>query len=436
MKLKFSLLIILFLASLPTLKAQQIQKTRTGTFALTNATIETITNGTVAQGTLVIANGKIAALGTNVTIPDSAEVIDCTGLTLYPGMIDAGTRIGLSEVGSVEETTDYNEVGDVNPQVEALTAVNPNSVLIPVTRVSGVTTALTLPTGGLFPGKAALLNLHGYTPRQMYAGFVGVVLNWPSAAKRGYGDKRSPEAIKKEYEKEKERLNSVWEKALTYAKIDSAYARDAENQPEYYPEMMALSPVVSGKAPLLLEVNMASEILDALTWIKEKNLKKVVLTGVMEGWRVADKIKAAGVSVITGPVLQTPTRDYDRYDKPYANAGLLAQAGIPVAIRTLETENARNLPYHAGFAAAYGMGKEEALKAITIVSAQILGVADALGSLETGKQATLFAATGDPFETSTDIRYVFINGWLIPMDSRQIRLYDEFLEREPGLSNE
>jgi imidazolonepropionase-like amidohydrolase len=159
-----------------------------------------------------------------------------------------------------------------------------------------------------------------------------------------------------------------------------------------------------------------------------------VLTGVLEGWRVAEEIAKAGVPVIAGPVQAVPSREYDRYDRAYANPGLLKKAGVKVAIQTNGAENVRNLPYHAAYAASYGMGVEDALKAVTIVPAEILGVADRLGSIEVGKSATLFVSDGDPFETKTNIKHVFIDGWQIPMVTRQTLLYEEFLKRDPGVS--
>lgn len=408
----------------------QNPKGKYGTFALTNATIETVTQGTIERGIVVISNGKIISVGKGLVPPQDAEIIDCTGLKLYPGMIDAGCKLGLSEVGSDPRTQDHHEIGEVVPQMNALTAINPNSVLIPVARVNGVTTVLSSPTGGLFPGTAALVNLHGYTSAQMYAGFQAVILNFPATSRKGWNDRRTDEEIKKAAENKMEQLNDVWEKALQYSKIDSATKSAAI---KYYPELKALLPIVSGEMTLLVEVNVAEDILTAIKWIEDKKIKSVILTGVREGWRVASKIALAGFPVITGPVMALPTREYDRYDKCYANAGLMAKAGIKVCLRTLSAENVRNLPYQAGFAAAYGMGKEEALKAITIVPAQLFGVADKLGSIEPGKNATLFACDGDAFETKTQIKYLFIDGWQIPLTSRQTQLYDEFLKREPGI---
>ena len=184
---------------------------------------------------------------------------------------------------------------------------------------------------------------------------------------------------------------------------------------------------------LIISVNGAKDILTALEWVEKRKIQKPILSGVGEGWRVADKIAEAGIPCLVGPVLSTPTRESDRFDKPYSNAGLLQKAGVRVAIRTGESENVRNLPFHAGFAAAYGMGREEALRAVTIAPAEIFGISDQVGSLEVGKKANVIVTDGDPFETQTKINHVFIDGYKIPMKSRHIDLFEEFLQREPGL---
>jgi imidazolonepropionase-like amidohydrolase len=408
--------------------AQQVARPVSGTFALTNATIETVTRGTL-QGTVLIHDGRIAAVGRNVPVPEDAIQIDCSGLTVYPGMIDGGTQLGLSEIGSISLTQDANEIGDLSPHVKALTAVNPNSVLIPVARVNGVTTVLAQPQGGLFAGTAALIHLHGYTPEQMFAGYQGVVLNFPASGRRSRFDRRTDEDIKKEEEKALKNLNDIWSQALLYAQIDSAGGKSAL---DYQPEMEALLPVVRGTMQLLVEVNRKEDILKALHWVKTHRMR-AVFTGVAEGWRVADSIALSGIPVITGPVLSIPGRASDHYASAYANAGKMQKAGVKVALRTNETENVRNLPYHAGFAATYGMGREEALRAVTIVPAEIFGLSAHLGSIEPGKVANLFVADGDPFETRTKIHHLFIQGWQVPLESRHTLLYDEFLNRSPGL---
>ncbi|AWW32941.1 amidohydrolase [Echinicola strongylocentroti] len=429
---KFNLTIyLLLLLLIPVVSYGQIEgevlKPQNGKFLLQGGTVVTVTNGTLENTSVLLEGGKIVAIGTDLDAA-GATVLDCDGQYIYPGMIDSGTRLGLVEVGSLAETQDYAEIGNVTPNMQALTAINPNSVAIPVTRVSGVTTALSVPSGGLFPGTAALINLNGYTPDQMYTGFKGIPMNFPTSARRGRWDRRSDEEIKKDAEEAMKNINDIWDRATTYAKLEEA---DAELT--YYPEMEQLAKAVRGELPLLIEVNKADDILSALKWIKEKEVKKAVLTGVSEGFRVAEKIADAGIPVITGPVLALPARSSDRYDAAYTNPGKMLKAGVKVAIRTSDTENVRNLPFNAGFAAAYGMGKEEALKAITIVPAEIFGVDDHLGSIEKGKSATVFVADGDPFEPKTQIIHVFIDGYKIPMTSRHIRLYQEFLERSPGL---
>jgi len=411
----------------------QSPKGKYGTFALTNATIETITKGTIANGTVVISNGKITAVGTNISVPAGAEVINCNGMKIYPGMIDGGTKLGLLEIGQIPQGSDERESGDINPQMRALTAVNPNGAAFPVTRISGVTTGITMPEGGLLPGTAALINLHGYTPDQMYAGFEGVVLNFPNTGRRGFGDRRTEDELKKASEKAVATLNEVWEKAIQYHKLDSATGGKGVS---YYPELQALVPVVRGERTLMIEVNLQKDIQAALKWVAEKKVKKVLFMGVSEGWREAENIAKANIPVIAGPVIAIPNRDYDRYDAQYANPGLMRKAGVKVAIRSSEDGNGnyRNLPYHAGFAVAYGMNKDEALRAITVVPAEIFGVSDKMGSIEVGKSANLFVCDGDIFETKTQVSHVFIDGWKMPMQSRQTLLYDEFLKREPGLT--
>lgn len=423
--------VIVWLLCAPMWAMAQSPKARTGVFALTNARLETVTHGTVVNGTLVMAQGKIMAIGPDISIPAGAEVIDCKGLSVYPGFIDGGTGVGLLEIGQIPQATDQTEKGDVIPQMRALVAVNPSSAIIPVTRVDGVTTVITRPSGGLFPGAAALINLHGYTPDQMYAGFEGVMLNFPNTGRRGFFDRRSDEELKRDAEKAMKLLNDVWANAVAYHRLDSATQGKGLT---YYPEMQALLPVVRGLQPLMVEANTAQDIRAALKWVSDRKIRKVIMTGAAEGWRVADEIAKSGIPVVTGPVIAMPTRDYDRYDQAYANPGLLRKAGVKVALRTLQTENARNLPFHAGFAVAYGMSKEDAIRAVTQDAADIFGVGKALGSLEVGKQATLFVCKGDPFETTSQVLHVFIEGWKIPMTSRQTELYEEFLQREPGVT--
>ncbi len=400
--------------------------------ALTNARIVTVEFGVIESGVVLIEDGRIAAVGANVDVPTGTTTIDVAGHTVYPGMVDSGTRLGLSEVGSDPRTQDFRENGNLTPHVKALTAVNPNSVLIPVTRVSGVLTALAEPTGGLFPGTAAFINLHGYTPEQMYVeGSSTMVMQFPVTGRRGSFDQRSDDDIEKASKEAMKTLNDMWDRAHLMARLESVYEADPEMErtTEYVPEVSALVPVVNGDMALMIVVNRAADIEKAIDWVQEREVALPIFSGCAEGWRVASKIAAAGIPCIVGPVQSLPTRASDRFDRAYANAGLLHKAGVKVALRTGESENVRNLPFHAGFAAAYGLGKEEALRAVTLNPAEIFGVAEHIGSISVGKLANLFVADGDPFETKTSIKYVFIEGHNIPMESRHTRLYDEFLNR-------
>ncbi|MGB3544060.1 amidohydrolase family protein [Rubrivirga sp.] len=435
--MRLSPLLLAALVAAPAFAQGPQYQGRTGTFALTDCRIETVTRGTIESGTVVLEDGRITAVG-QATVPAGAVRIPCDGGTVYPGMIDSGTIIGLQEVGSQAETRDFDELGDVTPQMEALTAINPSSIHFPITRVSGVTTALSVPQGGIMPGTAALVNAHGYTPDQMAAGFEGVVLNWPASGRQGRFDRRSQEAIDKAATEALEKLNEVWDQAVLYARIDSARtASGADGVQSYQPEMAALLPVVRGERVLLLEANAAPDIAKALEWLEDKDVR-VVLTGAAEGWRVADRIAEAGLPVVTGPVTGLPTRASDRYDRTYQNAALLSQAGVTVALQTQDRmQNYRNLPFHAGFAVAHGrelgFDRQSALEAVTINPARMFGVDGDLGSIEVGKKATLFIADGDPFQPQTQVTALFIDGYQLPLINRQTELFEEYLERVPGL---
>jgi imidazolonepropionase-like amidohydrolase len=427
---KLYIMLVFLLAGLSS-QAQMVNKSQSGTFLLKDATIHTVTNGTI-QGDLLIKDGVIAEIGTITQMDAGSTTIVCTGKHIYPGFIDGGTNLGLSEVGSISLTQDYRELGDFTPHMQALTAINPNSVSIPVTRTNGVTTVIAKTGGGLFPGTAALINLHGYTPNQMFAGFKGVQMNFPSTGKRGRWDRRKPEDIKKDGEKAMKKMNDIWDKARQYAAIDSAAKASNQKMEGYNPQMESLLPIVRGEAPLMIEVNKDGDIKSAIKWV-EKNKLDVIFTGVSEGYRVTKELAKTGIPVVTGPIMAIPGRSSASYDIAYKNASIMQKAGIKVAIRTNETENVRNLPFNAGFAAAYGMGIEEALKAITIIPAEIFGVSDKMGSLEKGKVANVFVSDGDPFETKTKIEHLFISGYKIPLESRHTLLYDEFLKRDPGV---
>ncbi|WP_118831078.1 amidohydrolase family protein [Salinibacter ruber] len=409
-----------------------------GPFALTNAQVIVAPGDTLDDGTVVIRDDSIAAVGPDVSVPSDAQAFDLSGQMVYPGFIDSGTHLGLAEIGSLPETRDFNEIGDLTAHMNALTAVNPSTVHVPTTRVHGITSVITEPENGILPGTAALIGLHGYTPEQMHLGDVTLTkLNFPSVGRQGPSDERSPETIQKEAEKALTQLNDLWAQAERYARIDSAVAEqpEARRQPEFVPAMEGLLPVIRGEQPLMISANAAADISKALDWAEERGvLDQLILSGALEGWRVADEIAAANVPVLVGSIMQPPSRESDRYDKAYRTPALLHDAGVTVALRSGKTENVRNLVFHAGFAASHGLGKTEALRAITTTPARIFGVADQVGTIEAGKRANLFVADGDPLQPATDVQHLFIDGYKLPLENRATKLYDEFLNRNPGLT--
>jgi imidazolonepropionase-like amidohydrolase len=387
--------------------------------AIRNATIVPVTSATIAKGNIIFENGIITAIGPNITIPNDASVVDGTGLFVYPGMIDSGTNIGLVEIDSVSGTVDTAELGDINPNARAAVAINPHSEVIPVTRVNGVTSAVTIPEGGIISGQSALIQMAGWTPPEM-------VLKSPAAMHIRFPrlrsfplagtpqDEEAEKEQKKSYTKELDKLRDVMRDAQAYGKAATARLQRLDRDPI----LEALVPVVEGRVPVVLHANQARDIRAALQFADEFKLK-AILSGANDAARVVAEIKKANIPVILGPILALPQREDDAHDN-----------GIPFAFQTSDAHNARNLPYHAAACAAFGLPKEEALKAVTIYPAQIWGVADRLGSLEVGKSATLILTDGDPLEIRTNVRQVWIAGETIPMDSRHTLLYEKFRQRQ------
>ncbi|MGM0589513.1 MAG: amidohydrolase family protein [Bacteroidota bacterium] len=418
--------------SLP-VQAQIPEKAEYGKFAITNATVHTITNGVIESGVVLINNGEIEFVGENAKISADYKRINASGKHVYPGFFDSGTTLGLKEIGAVAVTNDQAELGSFNPQIRAFSAINPNSANIPVTRTNGVTNVIAHPVSGRIAGKATLIDLYGDAPDSMAVNANAALhLDWPSAVKGGWWDDRKPEEVEKDYQKALKELNDFWKEAAFYNQMMTAYEQDPQGKtkPVKDPKLGAMREVILGYVPVMINVDKEKDILNAIEWAKEHPNMDVMFSSVEEGWRVADQIAEAGIPCLVGPILRTPSRDYDNYQRPYQNAGLLHEAGVKVAIRTGGTENVRNLLYNTGYAATYGLGQEEALKAVTINPAEIFGVDGRLGSLEAGKQANLFIADGNPFEPMTQIEQVFIRGFKVPMVNRHTKLYEQFLNRD------
>lgn len=407
---------------------------RKGSIAIRNATLVPVTSAPIANGTIVLTDGKIAAIGANAAVPANATVIDGTGLFVYPGMIDSGSNVGLVEMSSVAGTVDTAELGDFNPNAMAAVAINPHSELVPVTRVNGVTHVVSTPEGGIISGQSALIHLTGWTPPEMLVKSPAAMhIQFPRLRSASFGDQASDEESEKElrktYTKDVDKLRDVLRDAQAYARAANARTQD-RNVQRFDRDLIleALVPVVEGRMTVVMHANLARDIRAALAFADEFKLK-VILAGAQDVGRVVDEVKRRNIPVILGPILSLPQREDDPYDILFTNAKTLHDAGIPFAIQTTDAHNTRNLPYHAASAAAFGLPKEEALKAVTIYPARIWGVADRLGSLEVGKNATVILTDGDPLEIRTNVRRVFINGDEIPMDSRHTLLYEKFLKR-------
>lgn len=406
-----------------------------GSYAIRNARIITVTGPVIENGTVVITNGKIAAVGTNVSVPSGARVIEGKGLSVYPGMIDADTEIGLTEIGSVAGSVDTNEIGDNNANIHVDVAIRPDSSHIAVTRVNGITTALTAPRGGLIAGQSALLNLDGWTPREMVLKSpVAMHLNWPGGGRGrgefgGFGQQRSVTELRREQDRQIESLKKILRDAAAYGDAKDARAKDASlPRQDVDLKLEALIPVVRGQMPVVINVSLERDIKAVIAFVGEMKLKAIISGGI-EAYKVADQLKAKNIPVIVGPVLRMPVSEDDPYDAAFSNAGLLSKAGVKIAFQTNDSAYSRNLPYHAGMAAAFGLSKEEALKAVTIYPAEIFGVADRIGSIEQGKIANLIVTDGDPLEIRTQIKHVFINGRDIPLTSRHTELYEKYKAR-------
>lgn len=413
-------------------------KDSTAVYAIRNAKIVTVTGATIDKGTIVIRDGKIAEVGATARIPGDAKVIDATGLSVYPGLINSNTILGLSEVSAVNMTVDTTELGEFKPNMKALTAVNPHSEHIPVARMNGVTTVLTCPQGGIISGQCALINADGWTPQQMAVkASAAMALNYPVMGFGGRGGASffamiagAPgDAQRQQRDRQVEALKKKIEDAQAYLKAKEAAAAD-KSIPARPVDLglEAMIPTIKGEVPVLISANKASDIKAAVEFAAQYKLK-LIINGGDEAIKVAALLKEKNVPVILGEVIDLPGSEDAAYDEAYARPAELHKAGVKFALTSSDIQHLRLLPYHAGTAAAFGLPKDEALKAITIYPAQIFGVDKQIGSIEVGKQATLIVTDGDPLEYRTKLKYMFINGKQAELTNKHTRLNDKFKDR-------
>ena len=414
-------------------------------------------NGAELKGvSVVLADGKIAGIGAKIIPPKGARIIEGKGLRVYPGMIDSGTELGLSEVSAVRETVDTGELGEFMPQLRALSAVNPESEHFGVVRVNGITSVMTFPSSGggggggrfgggerqIISGQAALIHTDGWTWEDMAIDRDAAVhLIFPALGGRGGRGGGAPDAIlemipgatgatgftaaKRNYDQQVAKIAEFFDTARQYQKERAAKG------PGFKPvlKMEAMMPVLEGKVPLAVSAARASVIHDAIAFAEKQRIKIVILQP-RDIAKVGPELKAKNIPVILGKVLALPNQEDDPYDGAFTLPAEAYKAGVKFAFGTFENEFVRNLPYQAATAVAFGLPYEEALRAVTINAAQIWGHASDIGSVEKGKVADVIVTTGDPLEVSTQVKYVFIKGKEVPLVNKQTRLYEKYMSRQ------
>jgi imidazolonepropionase-like amidohydrolase len=398
------------------------------TYAIQGGTIHTLAGETFV-GTVVVRDGRIVDVGPNVQPPVGAEVVDASGRHVYPGMFDAVTQLGLTEVGAVDVTNDSREQGDFNPHLQAATAVHPATEHIPVARANGITHAMAAPEGGVISGQASLVGLDGWTVEEMNidAG-AAMILNYPSLTPRrgfggfSFGPPRPFSEVEEEYRQNVSHLDEWMDGGRRYAQAASAgeVTRDLA--------LEAMAKVVNREMPMLINADGERDIRNAVEWAEEQNIRYVI-TGGREAWKIADWLADHDVQMILGPSQTMPSDPDASYDEAYANAGKLHAAGVKIAFATFNSSDSRTLPYEAAMAVPFGLPEEAALEAVMKNGAEMLGIGDRMGTIETGKIANLIVTDGNPLEIQTQVLDLFILGRQVSTDNRHKSLYEKYRAR-------
>ena len=425
------------------------------TIVIRNADVYPVTAPVMKGVAVVIQDGKIAEIGAKVVPPKGARIVDAKGLRVYPGLIDSGTELGLSEVSSTRETVDTGELGEFMPQLRALSAVNPESEHFGVVRVNGITSAMAFPSSGgggggrfgggdrqFISGQAALIHTDGWTWEDMAIERTAAVhLIFPSLGGRGGRGGPVPDSVleiapgtaaatgfsaaKRQYDQQLAKVNEFFDQARQYQKERAA------NAPGFKRDLKldAMIPVLEGKVPVAVSASRASVIRDAIAFADKQHIRIVILQP-HDISKIAPDLKAKNIPVVFGRVLALPDQEDDPYDSAFTAPAEAYKAGVKLAFGTFSNEFVRNLPYQAATAVAFGLPYQEALKAITINPAQIWGHGNDLGSVEAGKLADLLVTDGDPLEIQTQVKHVFIKGKEVPLANKQTRLAEKYMSRQ------
>lgn len=412
-----AMLVIIFLAG-SRLLAQTPAPPQQQPIAITGGTIHTITNGVIIDGTVLFDNGQIIAVGTDVDVPENAEVIDASGKHVYPGLIHGQSTLGLTEIGRIAESTDLAETGNINPNIRAQVAFHSISEHIPVAALNGVTTVVPTPGGSLISGKPAAMMTDGWTWEQMtLREGIAMTINWPSMRDSD------------QYREDVEEIQQAFDKARRYQTARSAMEAGEGPHHPFDIRWEAMLPVLEGEMPVLVNVGDLRQIQAAIAWTEKENLD-VILAGNRDFGLVADQLAEKGIPVMLTSIISGPDTNWEAYDQGYANPRKLYEAGVDFLIAgESSAAYAYRLPHHAASAVAFGLPEEEALKSITINAARILGIDDLVGSIEAGKDATLMITTGNPLELWTSNEQVFIQGRKLEMMDKHHRLYERYKEK-------
>jgi len=405
----------------PAAAARPAAITSTGpAVAITNARVMPVSGPAIERGTIVMRGGKIESVGANVQVPAGARVIDAAGKIVTPGLIESATQIGIVEIQAGAEGTDDQSSTDkdLSAAFDVVDSFNGDSTVIPVTRVDGITHAVVMPAGSghALLGRGALFDLSGaQVPASVVKAPVAMFANLGEAGAASEGGSRASALL---------RLREALQDAVDFDRNRAAW-NAAQRRPYARGrlDLEALVPVVRGQLPLAVNANRASDLLAALRLADEFHLK-LILMSADEGWMVADQLAAHKVPVVVKPLTNIPT--FDALAATLENPVRLSRAGVALVLSSFDTHNARNIRQETGNAIAYGLDRDAALRAVTLEPARVWGVADRLGSLEPGKDADVVVWSGDPFELTTNVERVFINGVEMSKDTRQRQLLERY----------
>lgn len=401
--------------------------------ALVGGTIHTVSGAVFEKGTVVFDKGKITAVGAAVAIPPDAERISIEGKHVYPGIIDAYTNMGLREISSVRGTLDVSETGTINPNVRVEVAFHPESELIPVARSGGVAITATTASGGLIAGTSAAMMLDGWTWEDAtLKSRLGLIVNWPAMVftQSPFGPQRSREEWQKQRDEQLKALRNAFADARSYAKAKNAEQQKGIPYHDIDLRWEAMIPVLEGRVPVFVVAEELSQIQSAIAWAEQEGVaKNLVIVGGRDAWRVSEQLKAKQISVIVTDI-HAANRRWEGYDAVFSLPARLKEAGVKFCIAgDYDASNSRNITHHAATAVAYGLSPEDGLKAITLYAAEILGIADRVGSIDVGKDATLIVTNGDILQLPTTTEHLFIQGKKIDLRDRHKQLYTKYVEK-------